>query len=120
MAPPSADVDTAPASVPQQALPSKLGIVPGTAAKTHVSTLTKPLVYSGSLDEYKSFDVTPVIGREYPEARLVDILKDDAKIKDLAIQGMFHKGTSLSNKHVCFEAACLVIVQPNIEVSVSN
>jgi hypothetical protein len=101
MAPPSADVDTAPASVPQQALSSKLGIVPGTA-KTHVSTLTKPLVYSGSLDEYKSFDVTPVIGREYPEARLVDILKDDAKIKDLAIQGMYHQGTSLSTKHACF------------------
>lgn len=87
MAPPSADVDTAPVS---QQLPSKLGVVSGTA-ETHVSTLTKPLVYSGSLDEYKSYDVTPVIGREYPEARLVDILKDDAKIKDLAIQGTHHK-----------------------------
>jgi hypothetical protein len=85
MSPPSADVDTALA--PQQAFPSKLEAVSG-ATETQASTLTKPLVYSGSLDEYKSFDVTPVIGREYPEARLVDILKDDAKIRDLAIQGM--------------------------------
>jgi hypothetical protein len=46
---------------------------------------TKPLKYSGSLDEYKSFDVTNVIGREYPEAKLLDILKDDKKIRDLAI-----------------------------------
>ncbi|KFY36046.1 hypothetical protein V494_05360 [Pseudogymnoascus sp. VKM F-4513 (FW-928)] len=83
MAPPSADVDTAPA--PQETFPSKTGIV-SAAAQTHASTLSKPLVYSGSLDEYKSIDVTPVIGREYPEARLVDILKDDAKIRDLAIQ----------------------------------
>jgi alpha-ketoglutarate-dependent taurine dioxygenase len=43
------------------------------------------LKYSGSLDEYKSFDVANVIGREYPEANLLDILKDDNKIRDLAI-----------------------------------
>lgn len=98
MAPPSADVDTTP--VPQQAYPSKPGIVSGTA-KTNVSTLSKPLLYSGSLDEYKSFDVTPVIGREYPEARLVDILKDDVKIRDLAIQGTYYRSTSLSTKDVC-------------------
>lgn len=98
MAPPSADVDTAPAA-PQQATPSKLGVV-SAAAETHVSTLSKPLVYSGSLDEYKSFDVTPVIGREYPEARLVDILKDDVKIRDLAIQGMFYKSPFLVTGHV--------------------
>jgi hypothetical protein len=47
--------------------------------------LTKPLKYSGALDEYKSFDVTNVIGREYPDASLLDILKDDKKIRDLAI-----------------------------------
>lgn len=52
---------------------------------TAASPLTKPLKYSGSLDEYKSFDVTNVIGREYPEASLLDILKDDEKIRDLAI-----------------------------------
>ncbi|KFY79226.1 hypothetical protein V499_01761 [Pseudogymnoascus sp. VKM F-103] len=87
MAPPSADVDTAPAA-PHQASPSKPRVVLG-GSETHVSTLSKPLVYSGSLDEYKSFDVTPVIGREYPEVRLVDILKNDVKIRNLAIQGAY-------------------------------
>jgi len=49
------------------------------------SLLVEPLKYSGSLDQYKSFDVTNVIGREYPEASLLEILKDDEKIRDLAI-----------------------------------
>ncbi|KAL3471240.1 hypothetical protein BJX99DRAFT_263437 [Aspergillus californicus] len=44
-----------------------------------------PLAYSGSLDEYRSFDVTPVIGKEFPELQLTDILNDDAKVRDLAI-----------------------------------
>jgi len=62
--------------------PSKLAVQQTTIAS---SLSVKPLKYSGSLDEYKSFDVTNVIGREYPEARLLDILKDDQKIRDLAI-----------------------------------
>jgi hypothetical protein len=32
--------------------------------------------------------VTSVIGREFPKVQLTDILKDDAKIRDLAITGM--------------------------------
>jgi hypothetical protein len=67
--------------ISQEALP-KASIQKSTAALT---PLTKPLKYNGSLDEYKSFDVTNVIGREYPEADLLDILKDDEKIRDLAI-----------------------------------
>lgn len=82
MAPPSADVDTHTAhdAVPQ---------ISSTKLASHPkdSTFPKPLAYSGSLDEYRSFEVTPVIGREYPEAQLTDILKDDAKIRDLAIAG---------------------------------
>ncbi|KAE9368354.1 putative TfdA family taurine dioxygenase [Stipitochalara longipes BDJ] len=62
--------------------PSK--IVPQNTT-TASSPAVKPLKYSGSLDQYKSFDVTNVIGREYPEVRLLDILKDDQKIRDLAI-----------------------------------
>jgi hypothetical protein len=49
------------------------------------SPIVQPLKYSGSLDEYESFDVTNVIGREYPKASLLDILKSDEKIRDLAI-----------------------------------
>ncbi|KAK5055200.1 hypothetical protein LTR84_012949 [Exophiala bonariae] len=75
MAPPAADIDLAPAA-------------PLTAPVTKTVTsnkLTEPLKYSGSLDEFKSFEVTNVIGREYPELQLVDILSDDNKIRDLAI-----------------------------------
>ncbi|KAL2786904.1 hypothetical protein BJX66DRAFT_341690 [Aspergillus keveii] len=47
--------------------------------------IREPLKYSGSLDEYKSFDVTPVIGKEFPELQLTDILNDEQKLRDLAI-----------------------------------
>jgi hypothetical protein len=50
--------------------------------------LRTPLKYSGTLDQYQSFDVTAVIGREFPTAQLSGILKDDAKVRDLAITGM--------------------------------
>ncbi len=49
--------------------------------------LDGPLKSSGTLDEYKSFTVTPVIGQEFPELQISDILNDDAKIRDLAILG---------------------------------
>lgn len=47
-----------------------------------------PLKYSGTLDQYQYFDVTAVIGREFPTAQLSEIVKDDAKVRDLAITGM--------------------------------
>ena len=46
-----------------------------------------PLKYSGSLDKYERFDVTPTIGREFPKLQLSEILSDDKKIRDLAITG---------------------------------
>lgn len=49
--------------------------------------IREPLKYSGSLDEYKSFDVTPIIGREFSDAQLTDILNDDRKLRDLAVTG---------------------------------
>ncbi len=52
------------------------------------NSVRPPLKYSGALDQYESFDVTAVIGREFPTAQLSDILKDDAKVRDLAIIGM--------------------------------
>jgi hypothetical protein len=59
-----------------------------TVPKTHNSnTLDKPLKYSGSLDQYGSFDTTPVIGREFPTLQISDILNDDNKIRDLAVLG---------------------------------
>lgn len=49
---------------------------------------TGPYKASGALNEYESFDVTPVIGREFPKANLVDWLdapNSDDLIRDLAI-----------------------------------
>ncbi|KNG81033.1 hypothetical protein ANOM_010687 [Aspergillus nomiae NRRL 13137] len=47
-----------------------------------------PMKLSGALDAFESFDVTPVIGREYPNASLKDFLcapNSDALLRDLAI-----------------------------------
>lgn len=51
------------------------------------SLIKEPLQYSGSLDEYQSFEATPVIGTEFPDLQLTDILNDERKIRDLAIIG---------------------------------
>lgn len=48
----------------------------------------EPLKLSGALDGLEHFDVTPVIGREYVDANLVDLLRaenSDDLIRDLAI-----------------------------------
>ena len=61
---------------------------PSTKEAAAPSKFPTPLVYSGSLDQYEHFDVTAVIGREYPTIQLSEIVKDDAKLRDLAITGM--------------------------------
>lgn len=51
---------------------------------------TEPLVYSGSLDLYAHRDLTPVIGREYDNLQVADLLKasdNNRLIKDLAVTG---------------------------------
>ena len=48
----------------------------------------QPLQYSGSLDKYEHFEVTPVIGREYPKLAIKDLLDapdSDTLIRDLAV-----------------------------------
>ncbi len=77
MAPPAADVDLV-SNVPEPVQVTKQ--VPG-------SKLSQPLKNSGSLDQYESFDVTKVIGREFPTLQLSSILNDDAKLRDLAVTG---------------------------------
>ena len=86
MSPPSASIDTQPITtglVPTKAAP--------TSAQTHssASRLTGPLTYSGSLDQYEQFDVTAVIGREFPTLQLSEILEDAIKLRDLAILGEY-------------------------------
>lgn len=63
------------------------------AVETDIPVATKgatrePLKLSGALDSYESFDVTPVIGREFPTANLVEWLNapnSDELLRDLAI-----------------------------------
>ena len=55
---------------------------------THHSSTHPPLQLKGALQQFKSFDVTPVIGKEFPEANLAEWLKapnSDELIRDLAI-----------------------------------
>lgn len=43
---------------------------------------------TGTLDQFESFDITPVIGREFPKANLVDWLNapnSDELIRELAV-----------------------------------
>ena len=57
----------------------------------------KPMKLTGVLDSFKSFEVTPVIGREYPDANLKEWLESpdsDALLRDLAITS-----TSASSNH---------------------
>ncbi|OJD34292.1 family taurine catabolism dioxygenase [Diplodia corticola] len=56
----------------------------GSAASAH----REPLKLSGALDQYEHFDVTPVIGREFPSANLKEWLEapnSDELLRDLAI-----------------------------------
>jgi hypothetical protein len=60
--------------------------------ETARSRLSKPLIYSGSLDSFKHQDSTPVIGREYEGLQVRDLLKwGDEMIRDLAITSMLTK-----------------------------
>lgn len=55
-----------------------------------------PLQLTGALNEYKSFDVTPVIGREFPEASLKEWLEApnaDELLQDLAVTSMLNLWT---------------------------
>jgi hypothetical protein len=80
MAPPAADFEVGLESGDQQ-------LSFHTKSATTTSRLTAPLKYTGSLDSFEQFDVTAVIGREFPGLQLSEILHDDAKIRDLAILG---------------------------------
>jgi hypothetical protein len=81
MAPPSA-IDIEPPITSSTKLGKNVSFKTSTA-----SGLAEPLKYSGSLDQYKSFDTTAVIGREFADVQLTDILNDEQKIRDLAIIG---------------------------------
>ena len=84
MAPAAADVDIqSPSDVLNVPVKATLNAVKSSSS----SRLTGPLKYGGSLDAEEQFDVTNVIGREFPKLQLSEILHDDTKIRDLAILG---------------------------------
>jgi hypothetical protein len=87
MAPPSTDVDIA--TEPTADVSFNYG-----TKKIAATKLTEPLNSAGTLDRYESFDVTSVIGREFPKLQLSSILNDDAKIRDLAITGQISSNLS--------------------------
>ena len=57
-----------------------------------VWTHKEPLQLQGVLDEYDSFDVTPIIGREFPTANLREWLEapnSDELLRELAITSQY-------------------------------
>ncbi|GIZ46278.1 hypothetical protein CKM354_000941000 [Cercospora kikuchii] len=71
------------------------------------ATVKLPLINNGSLDNLEQFDVTPVIGTEFPEANLVDMLNApnaDELLTELALtisqRGVvfFRKQDNLTNE----------------------
>lgn len=81
MAPPSADT---------QSIPQANGSAKYTNKGPSASKLSGPLKYTGSLDEYESFDLTAAIGREFSNLQVSKILHDDTKIRDLGVLGQSH------------------------------
>jgi hypothetical protein len=54
----------------------------------------EPLQLKGVLAQFKSFDVTPVIGREFVDVNLKNLLRasnSDELIRDLAITSELHR-----------------------------
>lgn len=69
--------------------PTSLPILPGkNTSATPSGLLKEPFKLTGALDHLKHRDLTPCIGREYPEANIVDILEApnaDELILELAV-----------------------------------
>ena len=82
------------------------------------SRCAKPLVNSGSLNRFKHSDLTPVIGREYLDLQVADLLaSDDQLIKDLAITSK-SLGTPASSFDVPIadiSALPFLLKSPNVE-----
>jgi hypothetical protein len=57
-----------------------------------IGTHKEPLQLQGALDKYESFDVTTIIGREFPSANLKEWLEapnSDELLRDLAITSQY-------------------------------
>lgn len=59
-----------------------------TSKDTRASLIREPLALKGHLEKYKSFNVTPVIGTEFPDANVAEWIQapnSDDLLRDLAI-----------------------------------
>jgi hypothetical protein len=68
------------------------GSVSETAAIESTRVHKEPLQLQGTLDKYESFDVTPIIGREFPTVNLKHWLEapnSDELLRDLAITSQY-------------------------------
>lgn len=76
-----------PSAVDETAIDSFVG-TGNSGIPTSCPSCPSPLKYSGSLDHLDYFEITPIIGREYPTVKVTDILNApnaDEQIRDLAI-----------------------------------
>lgn len=74
------------------AVDEHIGVETPIKSKSVLTDYPAPLKLSGALDAYESFDATPVIGKEFPKASLVEWLNapnSDELLRDLAITGQF-------------------------------
>lgn len=65
-----------------------VGVEAPIKSKSVLTEYPEPLKLSGALDAYESFESTPVIGKEFPKASLVEWLNapnSDELLRDLAI-----------------------------------
>lgn len=98
MAPHSEEVPLRPADPGTQdniAVKGQTSLSPESTTKTQYP---KPLELKGVLDQFRSFDVTPVIGKEFPDANVAEWLRapnSDELLRDLAIIGSY-----LSSIHI--------------------
>ena len=86
---------------------------------THHASPSPPLQLKGVLNDFKSFDVTPVIGKEFPDAKLDEWLKapnSDDLIKDLAITSPYisyrKRGSSTNNRPTSLPTRCRLFPRP--------
>lgn len=71
----------------------------GQATEPQAPTYREPLQLKGVLDQYQSFDVTPVIGREFVDVNLKDWLRapnSDELLRDLAITSTIPEFSAIS------------------------
>lgn len=92
MAPHSEEVSLRPAEPGTQDNIAVKGQPSSTVEASTKTQYPKPLELKGVLNQFKSFEVTPVIGKEFPEANLLEWLRapnSDELLRDLAITGSY-------------------------------